>query len=101
MHTVYTCVSALLILSNIPSFSHQLNTRRGDVTKSDPNRLNPPVFTSTKKALSPLPQKPLDPSKDCNNPPATRGRADRKRYGSSRNLPPVTKARRPVFAAPP
>ncbi|KAG5205240.1 hypothetical protein GTR04_3871 [Trichophyton interdigitale] len=81
--------------------SHQLNTRSGEVTNSDPNRLNPPVFTSTKKTLAPLPQKPLDPSKDCNNPPATRGRADRKRYGSSRNLPPVTKARRPVFAAPP
>ncbi|EGD91406.1 hypothetical protein H112_01210 [Trichophyton rubrum D6] len=81
--------------------SHQSNTRSGDITKSDPSRLSPTVFTPTKKALAPLPQKPLDPSKDCNNPPATRGRADRKRYGSSRNLPPVTKARRPVFAAPP
>ncbi|EFE41715.1 hypothetical protein TRV_03544 [Trichophyton verrucosum HKI 0517] len=52
--------------------SHQSNTRSGDITKSDPNRLNPTVFTPTKKALAPLPQRPLDPSKDCNNPPATR-----------------------------
>ncbi|EFQ98740.1 hypothetical protein MGYG_01758 [Nannizzia gypsea CBS 118893] len=82
--------------------THYPNTRSGDITRSDPNRLSPPsIPTANKAALAPLPQKPLDPSKDCNNPPTFRGRADKKRYGVSRNVPPVTKARRPVFAAPP
>ncbi|EEQ28320.1 hypothetical protein McanMca71_001568 [Microsporum canis] len=75
---------------------------RGDMTKSDPRRLTPPSFPpETKAPIAPLPQKLSDPSKDCNNPPISRGRPERKRYGVQRNLPPVTKARRPVFAAPP
>ncbi|KAF3491908.1 uncharacterized protein GIQ15_01425 [Arthroderma uncinatum] len=75
---------------------------RGGITKHDPRRLTPPNFRpATKASIAPLPKKLSDPSKDCNNPSDSHGRSERKRYNASKNLPPVTKARRPVFAAPP